>query len=158
MLLKKLIEILKTFDKAELKKFRRFISSDYFNTNESVSRLFKLIAAFYPEFDVQDQKLSSEALFKKIYGTRKYDEKTYRYLLSSLYALLEKYLAISLFENTEVEMKKYVVDYLTERRLFSLATKNLIALESSLDKDKLIGGEYIYNKEDISYRIFRSLL
>ena len=150
MLLKKLIEILKTFDKAELKKFRRFISSDYFNTNESVSKLYKLIAVFYPVFDINDQKLSPEALFKKIYGTRKYDDKTYRYLLSTLYSLLEKYLAISLFENTEVEMKKYVIDDLTGRRLFSLAKKNLIALESSLDKDKLIGGEYIYNKEDIS--------
>jgi len=70
MLLKKLLEILKTFDKAELKKFRRFISSDYFNTNESVTKLYKLIAAFFPEFDIADPKLSPEALFKKIYGTR----------------------------------------------------------------------------------------
>lgn len=150
MLLKKLIEILKTFDKAELKKFRRFISSDYFNTNESVGRLFKLIAAFYPVFDIHDPKMSPEALFKKIYGTRKFEEKTYRYLLSTLYSLLEKYLAITLFENNELEIKKYTIDELTGRRLFSLAGKNLSALESSLDKDILIGGEYIYNKEDIS--------
>lgn len=150
MLLKKLIEILKTFDKAELKKFRRFISSDYFNTNESVSKLFKLIAAFYPAFDFHDSKMSPEAMFRKIYGTRKYEEKTYRYLLSSLYSLLEKYLAISMFERNEVEIRKYVIDDMTERRLFGLAGKNLLALESSLDKDNLIGGEYIYNKEDIT--------
>ncbi len=150
MLLKKLLEILKTFDKAELKKFRRFISSDYFNTNESVTRLYKLIAAFFPEFDIADPKLSPEALFKKIYGTRKYDEKTYRYLLSTLYSLLEKYLAIALFEQNEFDMKKYVIDDLTERRLFSTATKNLAALESSLEANNLIGGEYIYNKGDIS--------
>jgi hypothetical protein len=150
MLLKKLIEILKTFDKAELKKFRRFVSSDYFNTNESVSKLFKLIAAFYPVFEIHDAKMSPEAMFKKIYGSRKYDEKTYRYLLSSLYNLLEKYLAISVLERNDVEMKKYVIDDMTERRLFGLAGKNLVVLESSLDKDNLIGGEYIYNKEDIT--------
>jgi hypothetical protein len=150
MLLKKLIEILKTFDKTELKKFRRFISSDYFNTNESVIKLFRLIAALHPEFDGRETRLSPEALFRKIYGSRKYDEKTYRYLLSSLYSLLEKYMAVSEFENNEVEMKKYVVDNLTERRLFSLATKNLLSLENSLDNNTLIGGEYIYNKEDIS--------
>jgi len=150
MLLKKLIEILKTFDKVELKKFRRFISSDYFNTNESVSKLFKLIAALYPDFDTNDRRMSPEALFKKIYGTRKYDEKTYRYLLSALYSLVEKYLAISLFENNELELKKNTIDELTGRRLFSLAGRNLSALESSLDKDILIGGEYIYNKEDIT--------
>lgn len=150
MLLKKLIEILKTFDKAEMKKFRRFISSDYFNTNESVSKLFKLIAVFYPVFDIHDPKMSPEAMFKKIYGVRRYDEKTYRYLLSSLYSLLEKYLAISLFERNDLEIKKYIIDDLTERRLFGLAGKNLVILEGSLDKDNLIGGEYIYNKEDIT--------
>jgi len=83
--------------------------------------------------------MSPEALFKKIYGTRKYDEKTYRYLLSALYSLVEKYLAISLFERNEVEIRKYVIDDMTERRLFGLAGKNLLALESSLDKDNLIG-------------------
>ena len=148
MLLKKLTEILKTFDKAELKQFRRFISSDYFNTNESVIKLFKLIAALYPEFDITAQRASPEALFRKIYGSRKYDEKTYRYLLSTLYSLLEKYLAISLFERNDTEMKKYTIDDMTERRLFGLARKNLAVLESVLDKNNLIGGEYIYNKED----------
>ncbi|HMQ80837.1 MAG TPA: hypothetical protein PKE39_07800 [Ignavibacteria bacterium] len=148
MLLKKLTEILKTFDKAELKQFRRFISSDYFNTNESVIKLFKLIAALYPEFDITARRTSPEALFRKIYGSRKYDEKTYRYLLSTLYSLLEKYLAVSLFERNDTEMKKYTIDDMTERRLFGLARKNLAVLESVLDKNNLIGGEYIYNKED----------
>ncbi len=150
MLLKKLIEILKTFDKAELKKFRRFISSDYFNTNDSIVKLFKIIAVFYPDFDLHDKKLSPEDIFKKIYGQRKYDDKTYRYLLSSLYNLLEKYLAVASFERNDIEMKKYIIDDLTERRLFGPAGKNLIALESSLDQNNHIGGEYIYNKEDIS--------
>ncbi len=150
MLLKKLVEILKTFDKAELRKFRRFISSDFFNTNESVVKLFKLIAVFYPQFSLNDKKLKPEELFKKVYGSRKYDEKTYRYLLSTLYSLLEKYLAVSLFERNELEMQKYVIDDLTERRLFTTAEKNLKALENSLDTNNLIGGEYIYNKEDIS--------
>jgi hypothetical protein len=148
MLLKKLTELLKTFDKAELKQFRRFISSDYFNTNESVIKLFKLIAALYPEFDITARRTSPEALFRKIYGSRKYDEKTYRYLLSTLYSLLEKYLAISLFERNDTEMKKYTIDDMTERRLFGLARKNLAVLESVLDKNNQIGGEYIYNKED----------
>lgn len=148
MLLKKLIEILKTFDKDELKKFKRFIGSDYFNTNESVGKLFRLIAAFYPDFDIHDPKLTPVALFKKIYGTRKYDEKTFRYLLSALYNLAERYLAFASFEENDIEIRKSVIDNLTERGLFNLAAKNLTAAESLLDKDALIGGDYVYNKID----------
>lgn len=150
MLLKKLIEILKTFDKAELKKFRRFIGSDYFNTNESVGRLFRLISAFHPAFEEAGSRLSPELLFKKIYGTRKYDEKTFRYLLSVLYNLLEKYLAISMFESSELEMKKYTIDEMIERRLFKGASRNLAAAETQLEANPLINGEYIYNKIDFS--------
>jgi hypothetical protein len=147
MLLKKLIEILKTFDKAELKKFRRFITSDYFNTNESVSKLFKLIAKFYPDF-AEESKMTSEVLFKGVYGSRKYDEKTFRYLLSTLYTLVEKFLGISVFENNEVELRKSVIDEMIERRLFNIAAKNLIAAESLLEKNSLISADYVYNKID----------
>lgn len=150
MLLKKLAEILKTFDKTEVKKFRRFISSAYFNTNESVIKLFRLISSMLQGDQFDMSKLVPEELFRKIYSGRKYDEKTFRYLLSTLYTLLEKYLAISLFEKSGTEMQKYVVDDLTERRLFRLAEKNLIAIESGLDNNMLLGGEYIYNKEDIA--------
>ncbi len=150
MLFKKLIKILKTFDKAELKAFRRFICSDYFNTNENVAKLFKLISAFFPAFDVNDPKMDPKVLFKKMYGAKKYDEKTYRYLLSTLYGLLEKYLAISLFEQDEFELKKYVIANQTERRLFSAAVRNLTALENSNESNNLLGGVYVFNKSDIS--------
>lgn len=151
MLLKRLIEILKTFDKEELKKFRRFISSDYFNTNESIVKLFKLIAAFYPDFSTEEKKLTPEALFKGVYGARKYDEKTLRYLISSLYSLAEKYLAYNTLEKSPLEMRKHVIDNMVERRLFSLAEKNLDAANADLEKDPEIDGEYIYNKMDYAF-------
>src|SRR5438445_227697 len=54
MILKRLIEILKTFDKDELKRFGRFIDSNYFNTNERIAILFKSLKKFYPEFESND--------------------------------------------------------------------------------------------------------
>lgn len=151
MLLKKLLEILKTFDKSELKKLRRFISSDYFNTNESVTKLYKLLAAFFPGFDINDPRMKPEQLFRKIFGSRKFDEKTYRYLLSTLYSLVEKYLAFSLFEDSQLEVKKYTVDHMIERRLFNAAKKNLEAIESTVDADPKISGDYVYNKVEITH-------
>lgn len=151
MLLKKLIDIFKTFDKEELKKFKRFISSDYFNTNESIVKLFKLIAAFYPDFSPDEKKLTPEALFKGVYGARKYDEKTLRYLISSLYSVTEKFLGLTVYENDEMELKKAVIDSLMERGLFNHAEKNLIAAETELDNSTVLKGSYIFNKADYGH-------
>jgi hypothetical protein len=131
MLLKKLVEILKTFDKDELKKFKRFISSDYFNTNESIVKLFKLIAVFHPEFNADEKKFAPERLFREIYGQRKYDEKTFRYLLSSLYTMTEEFLAHSTFQSNKLEVKKAVIHNLIARRLHNHALKNLKAAEGT---------------------------
>ena len=151
MLLRKLIEIFRTFDKEELKKFKRFIRSDYFNTNESIVKLFRLIAVFYPDFSPDEKKLSPEALFKGVYGARKYEEKTLRYLISSLYAITEKFLGLTTIEGDELELKKAVIDSLMERGLFSHAEKNLIAAESDLDSSSVISGSYVMNKADYGH-------
>jgi hypothetical protein len=151
MHLKKFIEILKTFDKDELKKFKRFISSDYFNTNKSIVKLFKFIMVFYPEFSIEEKKLRPESLFKRVYSTRKYDEKTFRYLTSSLYSLTEQFLAHSTFEKSKLEVKKAVIHNLIGRRLHSHAVKNLTAAETELDKESLLSSAYIFNKMD--YRL-----
>jgi hypothetical protein len=148
MLLKKLIEILKTFDKDELKKFKRFISSDYFNTNESIVKLFRLIAAFYPAFSPYEKKLTPEALFRSLYGQRKYDEKTFRYLLSSLYSITEEFLAHTTFQSSRLEVRKSVIHNMIARRLHSQAKKNLAAAEIELEKESLLSSSYIFHKMD----------
>lgn len=151
MLLKKLIEILKTFDKDELKKFKRFISSDYFNTNESIVKLFKLIAVFHPVFKADEKKLAPESLFKEIYGQRKYDEKTFRYLLSSLYTMTEEFLAHSTFQSNKLEVKKAVIHNLIARRLHNHALKNLKAAEAELEKESQLSSAYIFHKLDYGH-------
>src|SRR5258706_11284338 len=104
MLFKRLIEILKTFDKDELKKFGRFIRSDYYNTNERITVLFKELSKFYPRFD--DEKLSREYLFKIIYKKRNFEDKTFRYLLTELMGLAEKFVALTFIEQDKLEQHK----------------------------------------------------
>src|SRR5438876_4568244 len=127
MLLKKLTEILKTFNKDELKKFGRFIRSDYFNTNDRVTGLFKILKRNYPLFD--KPKLTKEYLFRQIYGTREFDDKTFRYLLAELMELAEKFVALSFIENDKVEVNKNLINGLISRMLFSHADSMLKTTE-----------------------------
>src|ERR1043166_6894902 len=108
MILKRLIEILKTFDKEELKRFGRFIDSNYFNTNERIALLFKSLKKFYPEFD--SNNLNAEQLFAKVYNDKKFDEKTIRYLLSVLMDLAEKFIAFSYIEKEPAELQKQIIN------------------------------------------------
>ena len=61
-----LIETFKTFNKQELKDFSLFIQSPFFNTNQSVVKLFEQIRILYPEFD----EINLEKLALKLGVTR----------------------------------------------------------------------------------------
>lgn len=147
MILKKLIEILKTFDKAELKRFERFVRSDYFNTNERVSKLLKSLKKFYPLFN--NPGLTNEYLFRQIYGTRKFNDKTFRYLLSELLVLAGRYISIAVIEIDKTEMKKNLVDGMISRKLFSQTRSHLAELEKDVDRNFVIGTTYLHDKIDI---------
>jgi hypothetical protein len=144
MIFKRLVEILKSFDKDELKKFGRFIRSDYFNTNERITELFKALKKSYPDFD--NPKPTNEYLFKQIYGTRNYDDKTFRYLLAELLELAKKFVALSIIEGDMVEVKKNIIIGLLSRALYSQASSLLKASEEKLDMVPLISGDYLSNK------------
>ncbi|HEY3251596.1 MAG TPA: hypothetical protein VGK25_10810 [Ignavibacteria bacterium] len=132
MILKRLVEILKTFDKAELKKFERFVRSDYFNTNVSVLKLIKGLKKFYPNFD--NHSINKEKLFTFVYEKRKYDDKTFRYLLSELLELTEKFLRMSYIEKNPFDERRILIEELFNRRLFSHAEKYLKILDLAFDE------------------------
>ena len=148
MILKRLIEILKTFDKEELKKFERFLRSDFFNTNESITGLFKALKKFYPEFN--SSLLTQEKLFRQIYGSRKFDDKTFRYLITELYELAEKYLAISAYDRYPVEEKKILIDELLTRKLFSHANRHLKAADKEFEHEPVFSIDNINNKKEFA--------
>jgi hypothetical protein len=86
----KLINLLRTFNAAEIRKFRDFVNSPYFNKNKNIISLYNEIHNFYPEFDAE--KLNEEILFEKIFNGEKYDYFKFRNIVSDLYNLGLEYL------------------------------------------------------------------
>lgn len=145
MILNNVIEIMKSFDKEELRKFERFIRSDYFNTNESVMKLFKSIKKHYPEFT--SSALEPQKLFKQIYGARRFDDKTFRYLITELMELAEKYLVISSYDTRPADEKKILVEELLEKRLFPQAVRHLKQLDKMIDESLFSIENIVYKKD-----------
>jgi len=89
--------LLKSFSEDDLKKFRRFLESPYFNTSKKVIDLFDLLCKFHPDF--KSKLLNKETLYFRLHKDRKtYVDSTMRDLLSELLELMQRFLTYENFE------------------------------------------------------------
>ncbi|HJY63865.1 MAG TPA: hypothetical protein VJ455_06895 [Ignavibacteria bacterium] len=134
----KLIAILKTFSKEELKRFGKFINSPYFCGERDFLPLYNIFKKLHPDFPVD--KITEKELFKKLYPGKKYISKksslTIRVLFSQMTALSKKFIVYERFEHGErnYEFNENVSDYFAGRRLFKLAIQAQQMASSALDE------------------------
>ncbi|MEO8666007.1 MAG: hypothetical protein ABI462_10960 [Ignavibacteria bacterium] len=92
MLKSNLIEIISKLSEQDFKKFGKFVDSPYFNVNKKLSGFYKILAEYYPDFELLE--FSKENLYRKIYGKDKVVMGTMYFLISEMEKLLEKFLSI----------------------------------------------------------------
>ena len=78
----KLIQTLKTFTSDEIKNFEKFAASSYFNKGRNYLPLLTELKKFQPSFD--NERLTAEYLYKKIYRGRKFNKQVMWNLVSGL--------------------------------------------------------------------------
>lgn len=134
----KLVAILKTLDKDEIKRFGDFVQSPYFNKREANILFFKALVVFYPNFE----NLLWEKIFKKAFPEKEYKEVYLRNILSDLYSLAENFL---MQEHRLLLPMRNKIDFCYElamRDLFPLAEKQLAILEKELNECQATDGYY----------------
>src|SRR2546426_7485652 len=107
MLQHSLINVLKTFSGEEIKEFRKFVESPYFNMSELALKLYDELAKFHPSFD--HSVLTKESLYDKLGTGNAYNDSTMRNLLADLVRLAEKFLKQQNFEKTEYGNNLYLL-------------------------------------------------
>jgi hypothetical protein len=85
----KIIEILKTFSKQEIKSFERFLDSRYFNESEKIRKLYRLLVNHYPLF--VSVRLNEENLSRELNPNLNFNKSTFKSLLSDLSTLSERF-------------------------------------------------------------------
>jgi hypothetical protein len=61
----KIIDILRTFSSKDVKRFRDFLESPFFNESENLVKLYNSLLEFYPDFE--DENLTEEFLNRNVY-------------------------------------------------------------------------------------------
>jgi len=140
----KLLEIMRTFDKSDIRKFRKFLQSSYLNPFPKALKLFDELLKFFPEFS--DAKLNRIEIFNKIGKGKAYNDSTARDLISKLKFLLEKYLAYSAFENERYEYLTNVRKELYRRKLYGQIEKNITEAEKMIPGYNRADADYFYKK------------
>ena len=140
----KLIQILKTFSKAEILEFDKFIRSPFFNNRSELPFFFKILKKFYPGFD--NDKLTKVNIFHLLYPGKTYRDNVMRRVISNLKLLAEKYLSYKEYadKNTEVGLN-LLISY-NKRGLNTLFQKEIDFLKEKIDTSGGIDSEYFLNK------------
>jgi hypothetical protein len=111
----KIIEVLRTFDKKEFKKFGEYVYSPFFNKNKHVRNLYDALLLYYPKFE--NRNLTPEKIFTKVFPKEKYNYFKINNVVSDLYKLSESYLHYIGLQTEGKFSKHHLMRELAERGL-----------------------------------------
>ncbi|MBK8983699.1 MAG: hypothetical protein IPM38_15620 [Ignavibacteria bacterium] len=127
----KLIPVLKSFSKEEIKEFDKFLNSPYFGCKKFVLNFYRELAKLYPLFS--EIKTDKKKLFAKLYGGKKYNDGLMRRIISDLIRYAEEYLKLKNFRGNKIFQNQCLLNELRKR---NLGDQFRIRSESMLKKIK----------------------
>lgn len=144
-----LTEVLKTFTKQELKEFGLFIQSPFFNTNESVVKLYNQLRKLYPEFG--EKEIDKKLLFEMAFGKINYNDSFMRMTVFRLMELAKQFLIISNLQRNDLLNGTILLDELNYRELDNLLTRSISELDKKIKKEKANDSETYFAKYKLEY-------
>ncbi len=109
----RLIQLICTLSKLEMKRLGRFLQSPYVNTNSDIILLFELIKKYYPDFSVT--KFNEEKIHQRIYGKIPFRKEKIQDLFSKLLRMVESYLLDAYLEKHQQQREVLLTAALGER-------------------------------------------
>ncbi len=111
----KLINLIYTFSNKEIKAFRCFLESPYFNKKEELVFLFKYIKnCLNKEFSLE--MLNRKTVYIAVAGDKTYNDKHLNHIMSQLFQLAEHFLSIQNFEKDGIMPDYYLLEAYVERK------------------------------------------
>ncbi|MCB0556927.1 MAG: hypothetical protein KDD02_25495 [Phaeodactylibacter sp.] len=138
----RLINLIATLRKPEIRALRKFLRSPFFNQREDVVQLFQLLT----EQPVAPDK---ETVFAHLYPGQAYDAQQVRYAMSWLLKLIEQYLALQPYLDDRFRMQLATVRAYRERQLPKHFAQSLRQLQQLQENQPLRQAEYYEARFDI---------
>jgi hypothetical protein len=144
----KLLTLLKTFNKYELNRLRKYVESPFFNENELLVQLFDLMDKFLRS---NREIVEQEQIWAKIFPKIPYDDTKFRRLSSDLNKLAQDFLAIEDFKNQPLAFESYQLRLLNSKGL----DKHYLGVERNVEREReklqLRDAMYYYNNAMLEY-------
>jgi hypothetical protein len=144
----KLIDLLRTLNTKELRRFGEFVESPYFNKNKNVIALFRAVSAYHPDY--KNRNLTIENIYKKVYTGEKYDYHKINNVVSDLYKLAEKFLAVSVAEEKEYFIERNILRKLRSKNLYKIYEQKHAAYIKELINRRYKDEDYYYYLYEIN--------
>ena len=130
----KLIKTLIHLDKTERNRFKKFLISPFFNSDENLVSIFDFIEI---HIDKNPNELpEKQVLWKKIFRGIPFDDIRLRKYFSDLFKLLTKFLSFDLYQRDPLVQNLYLLEVINERKLTNLSKSSVknarIHLESNV--------------------------
>ncbi len=140
----RLVELLKTLSVYELNRFEKFVASPFFNMNEEITALFRILKKYSPNYE--HKNISKEKVFKAIFPEQKYNDKKLRYLSSGALKLAVEFLGELNYRQDIFGTNIYSIKELIERKQIRIAEKKIAEAGKNLTPTNYPNEVYYYNK------------
>jgi len=144
----KLLEILATFDKSEIRQLRKILRSPFFVMREDLKRLFEFLVDS-PKKGVVFPSL--EAIFSKTYPEEKFSAVRIRGTMSDLLERVEEFLLINFHRQDKLEARLLLTHIYRKRKLKKSYQSNIKKTQQLLDKHPRRNG--LYYKQLLDYYV-----
>lgn len=129
-----LTDVLRSFSKAELKEFGKYLKSPYFNNRSEVVRFYEAVKDYYPEY--KSNNLDERIIFSKVYPKKKFSDVMMRKLVSLTTGYAMDFLVIENFRKGELEYNVKLLDILRQKKLPALFEKKIKVIDNLLLNSK----------------------
>lgn len=125
-----LTDIIKTFNKEELKSLKKFLKSPFVKSRRNIGILFNYVIQFHSEFN--SPNLNREKAFEVLFPDEVYNEKKIMNYVSDLSDACKDFLMHNTLIKDKVESELFTSKGLYEKRLLNQLAKILNKIESNL--------------------------
>lgn len=155
MIKSKLFNIIRSLNKNEIKEFREFVNSPFFNKEKVQIRLAEFLAESFPFKD--ERTAEKEYVFNFIYPGKKYNDGLMRNIISDALKLAEKFLVIKKLGRSSLKSELLLLEEFKERNIRSNFLKQKKAIESALENTAYKDSTYYEAKANVK-RLYHSFL
>ena len=140
----KLIILLKSLHKKELKKFEQYIQTPFFNSKKSCVDLFNILKNMHPNY--LEKEVERTVIFHKMFPQKKFQYNKLRYVMSDLTKLLEDFLAFCEYEKSTEQINPFLLKAYANKNINSYFEQTFSQQQKILEEIFLRDDSYFFQQ------------